>query len=159
MSSQTRESSSVGRARPCQGRGRGFESRLPLQKSPFRDDGTFFMPVEYQFIFQNHLVRFSKLDDLWDFLYDLNILHLPSQCPDGGTGRHAGLKILWPYGRAGSSPAPGTRSREFIPGFFMPGFLKMKHVFLRKALPVQIKMAQITSATTKTLPPAKTTSP
>ncbi len=24
------ESSSVGRARPCQGRGRGFESRLPL---------------------------------------------------------------------------------------------------------------------------------
>jgi len=41
----------------------------------------------------------------------------------------------------------------------MPGFLKMKHVFLRKALPVQIKMAQITSATTKTLPPAKTTSP
>ena len=26
------ESSSVGRARPCQGRGRGFESRLPLIK-------------------------------------------------------------------------------------------------------------------------------
>ena len=26
------ESSSVGRARPCQGRGRGFESRLSLQK-------------------------------------------------------------------------------------------------------------------------------
>ena len=28
--------------------------------------------------------------------------------PGGGIGRHAGLKILWPSGRAGSSPAPGT---------------------------------------------------
>src|SRR5579872_4370750 len=28
-------SSSVGRARPCQGRGRGFESRLPLTEIPF----------------------------------------------------------------------------------------------------------------------------
>ena len=26
--------SSVGRARPCQGRGRGSESRFPLKKSP-----------------------------------------------------------------------------------------------------------------------------
>ena len=29
-------------------------------------------------------------------------------CPDGGIGRHVGLKIQWPRGRAGSSPAPGT---------------------------------------------------
>ena len=29
-----RESSSVGRARPCQGRGRGFESRFSLQMPP-----------------------------------------------------------------------------------------------------------------------------
>ena len=29
---KTSESSSVGRARPCQGRGREFESRLSLQK-------------------------------------------------------------------------------------------------------------------------------
>ena len=57
------ESSSAGRARPCQGRGRGFESRLSL--------------------------------------------HF---CPGGGIGRHAGLKILWPLGRAGSSPARGTLS-------------------------------------------------
>ena len=28
--------------------------------------------------------------------------------PGGGTGRHAGLKILWLRGRAGSSPARGT---------------------------------------------------
>ena len=29
-------------------------------------------------------------------------------CPDGGTGRHAGLKILCSRERAGSIPAPGT---------------------------------------------------
>lgn len=29
-------------------------------------------------------------------------------CRDGGIGRHARLKILWPLGRAGSIPAPGT---------------------------------------------------
>ena len=36
--------------------------------------------------------------------------------PGGGTGRHVGLKIQWPYnGRAGSSPAPGTESAsQFI---------------------------------------------
>ena len=29
-------------------------------------------------------------------------------CPGGGTGRHAGLKILCPQGRTGSSPVRGT---------------------------------------------------
>lgn len=30
-------------------------------------------------------------------------------CPGGGTGRHAGLKILWPEnGCTGSTPVPGT---------------------------------------------------
>ena len=28
-------------------------------------------------------------------------------CPDGEIGRHNGLKIRCPFGRAGSSPAPG----------------------------------------------------
>ena len=28
--------------------------------------------------------------------------------PGGGIGRHAGFRIQWPRGRAGSSPAPGT---------------------------------------------------
>ena len=60
----TSENSSAGRARPCQGRGRGFESRFSLAK------------------------------------------HI---CPGGGIGRHARLKILCPSGRAGSSPAPGTK--------------------------------------------------
>ena len=31
------ESSSAGRARPCQGRGRGFESRLSLKSPPVRE--------------------------------------------------------------------------------------------------------------------------
>ena len=29
-------------------------------------------------------------------------------CSDGGIGRHEGLKIPWPLGCAGSSPAPST---------------------------------------------------
>ena len=29
-------------------------------------------------------------------------------CPGGGTGRHAGLKILFLFWSAGSIPAPGT---------------------------------------------------
>ena len=33
-------------------------------------------------------------------------------CPGGGIGRHARLKILCPFGRAGSSPAPGTLASQ-----------------------------------------------
>ena len=64
------ENSSVGRARPCQGRGRGFESRLSLQ-----------------------------------------------DCSSGGIGRHAGLKILWAFARAGSSPASSTETAPNKWGF------------------------------------------
>lgn len=32
-----------------------------------------------------------------------------STCLDGGIGRHPGLKIPWPQGRAGSIPALGTK--------------------------------------------------
>ncbi len=35
--------------------------------------------------------------------------------PGGGTGRHKGLKIPCPQGRAGSSPAPGTTNSNPIP--------------------------------------------
>jgi putative endonuclease len=35
-------------------------------------------------------------------------------CPGGGIGRHAGLKILWLHGCAGSSPALGTQSPDLI---------------------------------------------
>ena len=59
------ENSSAGRAQPCQGWGRGFESRFSLKKTTR---------------------------------------------PGGGTGRHAGLKILCPQGRTGSSPVWGTKN-------------------------------------------------
>jgi hypothetical protein len=39
------ESSSVGRARPCQGRGREFESRLSLKKKPLNAERLFFQSV------------------------------------------------------------------------------------------------------------------
>lgn len=34
-------------------------------------------------------------------------------CPDGGIGRRAGLKHLWSQGRAGSTPALGTKPRYY----------------------------------------------
>ena len=37
---------------------------------------------------------------------------------DGGIGRHAGLKILWLHGRAGSIPAPGTKKASDFQGLF-----------------------------------------
>ena|GEM_PF-6828336 len=41
------ESSSVGRARPCQGRGREFESRLPLNKKMELFLSSFFVSLEW----------------------------------------------------------------------------------------------------------------
>ncbi len=62
-------SSSVGRARPCQGRGRESESRLPLQKIP----------------------------NLLGLVFFCSTLSLPevARSPGGGIGRRAGLKILF----------------------------------------------------------------
>ena len=70
------ERSSAGRAQPCQGWGREFESRRSLLLVP------------------------SKID--------ISSNTEAILCPGGGIGRHAGLKILWLCGRAGSTPAPGT---------------------------------------------------
>ena len=39
------------------------------------------------------------------------------KCPDGGIGRRAGLKHLWSQGRAGSTPALGTKPDMKISGF------------------------------------------
>jgi hypothetical protein len=39
----------------------------------------------------------------------LNCLTNLWTCQGGGIGRHARLKILWAFVRAGSSPAPGTQ--------------------------------------------------
>jgi hypothetical protein len=46
--------------------------------------------------------------------------------PGGGIGRHEGLKIPWPCGRAGSSPASGTVQSEEQSESGVPRF-----VFLR----------------------------
>src|SRR5471030_1923365 len=71
--------SSVGRARPCQGRGREFESRFPLILSASLGVGCGC---------ETHTLFVSTHSNP----------HSPSNptCRDGGTGRHAGLKILWP---------------------------------------------------------------
>ena len=105
-----RESSSVGRARPCQGRGRGFESRLPLKikKSVVSTTRFFCFISEY---FSSFVFKFLKQ------LYSKNRIFASHTCPyqgfgrpcrSGGIGRHARLKILWAFARAGSSPASGT---------------------------------------------------
>ena len=47
------------------------------------------------------------------------LLNFAGQCPDGGIGRHVRLKIWWPHGRAGSSPAPGTTIKSRESGFFL----------------------------------------
>jgi hypothetical protein len=60
-------SSSAGRARPCQGRGREFESRLPLLENT-KHCLVFFLPCIF-------LCGFTR--------------------PGGEIGRHAGLKILF----------------------------------------------------------------
>lgn len=48
--------------------------------------------------------------------FESGCAHQPSsvQGPDGGTGRRGGFKSRWPKGRAGSSPAPGTKSRLLL---------------------------------------------
>ena len=84
------ESSSVGRARPCQGRGRGFEPRLPLTLRPDRNRD------RSVFASQRSFTRRK----------------LKKGCSSGGTGRHARLKILCPLGRAGSSPASSTKDPD-----------------------------------------------
>ena len=90
------ENSSVGRAPPCQGGGRGFESRFSLGKTLFTA-----------------------------FFYALPLLckGIGVQArSSGGIGRHVGLKIQWPLGRAGSSPASSTdeqKSQSESFGFFI----------------------------------------
>ncbi len=89
-------SSSFGRARPCQGRGGRFEPGLPLQKIPNLPFGIFF----------------------WFKFYEPG-------CPGGGTGRHAGLKILFAEkASTGSIPVPGTSlNRKPLIALAFKGFL------------------------------------
>ncbi len=93
-----RGNSSAGRARPCQGRGRGFESRFPLK---ITSEKRFFFICQYQI-----------------------------SCPDGGIGRHPGLKILWPLRPCRFEPGSGYMPRTLRPplaGVFLPPyFLKLR---------------------------------
>ena len=76
------ESSSVGRARPCQGRGRGFEPRLSLQE------------------------KASLLGEV--------IFFECRECPGGGIGRHAGLKILCPLRTYRFKSDPGYKTKALL---------------------------------------------
>ena len=95
--------SSVGRARPCQGRGREFESRFPLQIKDMRNSGCqfekFYGALAKRLCsgLQIRLVRFDS---------GTRLHFLP--WPDGGIGRHKGFKIPRRSRCVGSSPAPGT---------------------------------------------------
>jgi hypothetical protein len=103
--------SSVGRARPCQGRGREFESRFPLQFSlilmKLRRDSKMVMPR-----IANPLtpVRFRLAPPRFQRSSSVPRVPVPCLpiCPGGGIGRHRRLKISRPYGRTGSIPVPGT---------------------------------------------------
>lgn len=97
----TSESSSAGRARPCQGRGRGFESRLSLKR-------------ERRFLITNKVagspegipVEESRLSLKRKDLSSAGDIFLTS-CPGGGIGRHVGLKIQWALRPCGFKSRPG----------------------------------------------------
>src|SRR5258706_8784441 len=101
----TSGSSSVGRAQPCQGWGRESESRLPLCSERYS------LLVNSSLDFSAALVK-----NLHSF-FSNNQYPLTNnfcRCPGGGTGRHAGFKILWTENvRAGSIPAWGTNDFGF----------------------------------------------
>ena len=106
--------SSVGRARPCQGRGREFESRFPLQIShSYQQECKSFknhLPVIFKTKRLDGRVaihRFAKPRTPVRIWFQPP-LHQSIPCPGGETGRRKGLKIpRWQH-HAGSIPAPGT---------------------------------------------------
>src|SRR5690606_11180440 len=101
--------------------GRGFIGGLPSHKG---------------FSFGSYRSASIRMKIFWwgkDLCKSFFSLLLQSQCiwhlrsPGGGIGRRAGLKHLWPQGRAGSTPAlgTGTPSKSLIfRGFSFEGWLK-----------------------------------
>ena len=87
-SSPLRGNSSVGRAQPCQGWGREFESRFPLQRSMSLSVSLRYrLPKDFGWVaewlcsgLQSRGRRFDSDPSL-------------SHCPGGGIGRRKGLKI------------------------------------------------------------------
>eukprot|EP01136_Pigoraptor_vietnamica_P005764 Opistho-1_new@37829 len=114
--------SSVGRARPCQGRGHEFEPRYPLQKTgsrrvwppsqtkcgcssvgrarPCQGRGHEFEP--------RYPLQFVKKGSPSGFPFSLVHAVIMRPRPGGEIGRRSGLKIRRPCGHTGSIPVLGT---------------------------------------------------
>ena len=144
-----RENSSAGRAQPCQGWGRGFEPRFPLFEildskikfclgggigrhaglkilCPLGRAGSSPAWGTFYLIFailrgNSSIGRASAFQaECCEFESRFPLYYYGNGCLGGGIGRHAGLKILCPLGRAGSSPAWGTKSsRIYFLGLFL----------------------------------------
>ena len=124
-----RGNSSVGRARPCQGRGREFESRFPLQfrKTKPRSRGLVFLKRVLSGLRRLISCRFPSHRPGGRVVMQrtanprtpvqfrpwppFSPYHVVRARPGGETGRRMGLKIPRPHGHVGSSPTPGTRNR------------------------------------------------
>ncbi len=105
-------SSSAGRASPCQGEGRGFESRLPLKITPDAGVNT----IGIFFVATFGVLKLNILETKYE-LRDLSKKRV--FCPGGGTGRHAGLKILFAATRVRVRfPSGALRPSNFWRVFF-----------------------------------------
>ena len=112
-----------GRALPCQGKCREFESRFPLH---FFYYGLFFIIWRHSQVVRHGPAKPPPPVQIW-VAPPITI----RRC--GGIGRRKGLKIPRSNIRAGSSPASGTTKivRNFLAIFFLPlvfykGFLSYK---------------------------------
>ncbi len=89
--------SSVGRAQPCQGWGREFESRFPLQaKKPQRLSGVFYTSPSYsgwvaEWLCSGLQSRGRRFDSDPSLVFGNQFSVFDS--PGGGIGRRKGLKI------------------------------------------------------------------
>src|SRR5690349_5168572 len=94
LGSVRRGNSSVGRAQPCQGWGRGFESRFPLWVTTTGGFG----------------------DEAARRAFGKSRARRRAPGPGGEAGRRGELKIPFPQGRVGSTPTPGmTRTHDAPP--------------------------------------------
>ena len=98
ISSLISESSSFGRARPCQGRGGRFEPGLSLRMIPFVLCGWNFLFIVKALVV---VPKYGEVHTPGWIGVASNVGSAFKQfiikyCPGGGIGRHAGLKILWP---------------------------------------------------------------
>lgn len=108
--------SSVGRARPCQGRGRGFESRFPLNKKIQPREWLFCLLSLYFNIFPIGM-PFALLLAFYFYLFTFVFLleFYPARVAelvDALDLKSSGLLV-----RGGSSPPPGTAKAPKIGAF------------------------------------------